>query len=76
MEAAGSAFDATDGVFFEAFGLELPPLESESEFESELFDELEISDELEDVVSSTTKTGLASLVTGEVKGTSQGNKTS
>ena len=76
MEAAGAAFDATDGFFFEAFGLELPHLESESESESESFDELEVSDELEVVVSSTKKTGLASLVTGEVKGTSQGNKTS
>jgi hypothetical protein len=77
LEAAGAAFDATDGFFIEAFGLVLPPLESESE--SELLDELEVSDELDDVVSSTTKTGLASLVTGEVKGTcetSQGNKTS
>jgi hypothetical protein len=74
LEAAGAAFDATDGFFIEAFGLELPPLESESE--SELLDELEVSDELDDVVSSTKKTGLASLVTGEVKGTSQGNKTS
>ena len=35
LDAAGAAFDATDGFFFEVFGLELPLLEVESESESE-----------------------------------------